>query len=433
MSPDLVSNQRNHLLPDDMPTRFLRLTRILVLLGLAASSGCSSAASSSALDTADTVRVTRGTFRRVLRLTGLVEAARSTSFTVPRLQGPLQQQGPGAGVLVVTRLAPGGSMVRAGDTIVQFDPQSQERVAFERRAEYEDFAAQLSRKEAEHAASRTADESALVQAKNAVGKARLEMLKNEMLAAILVEKNQQTLAESEANLEMLSRTFDIKRRAERAERRALEIQRDRARDAMQHAQRNIESMTMRASHDGMVVLKSVWKMGQMGEVQEGEEVRPGLPLLDVIDPARMRLRTRVNQADAPFIRAGQTASVELEAYPGRSFTARVEGIAPAAVTSVLSPRARWFTATLVIDGADPLLLPDLTAAVDVVLEKQENVLVVPRESLEIDQSGAVVHVQSNGGWSATSVTVGTLGDTDAVITAGLQEGAVIRRRSGGRQ
>ncbi|MGH8176060.1 MAG: hypothetical protein ACREV5_07370, partial [Steroidobacter sp.] len=121
---------------------------------------------------------------------------------------------------------------------MQFDPQAQERIAFERRAEHEDFAAQLVRKEAEHTASRTADESALVQARNAVAKARLEMLKNEMLAAILVEKNEQTLAESEANHEMLRRTFDIKRRAERAERRALEIQRDRAREAMEHAQRN---------------------------------------------------------------------------------------------------------------------------------------------------------------------------------------------------
>ena len=121
-------------------TRVLVLIRLAVLLGFAAGvAGCSSAASSSSLDTADTVRVTRRAFNRVLRLTGLVEAALSTSFTVPRLQGPLQQQGPGAGVLVVTRLAPGGSMVKAGDIIVQFDPQSQERIAFERRAEYRGF------------------------------------------------------------------------------------------------------------------------------------------------------------------------------------------------------------------------------------------------------------------------------------------------------
>ena len=411
--------------------RFLVLSRLVALLGLAATAACSSAASSSSLDTTDTVRVKRRTFTRTLRITGLVEAARSTTMTVPRLQGPGTGQGPGiGGALVLTRLAPGGSIVKAGDVVVQFDTQAQERVAFERRAEYEDFSAQLARKEAEHTASRTADESALTQARNAAARAKLEMLKNEMLAAIQVEKNEQTLAETEANLTMLQRTFDIKRSAEGAERRALEIQRDRAYAAMQHAQRNINAMTMRTGHDGMVVLKTVWKMGQMGEVQEGEEVRPGLPILDVIDPARMLVRARVNQADAPLVRAGQRAVVELDAYPGRRFTARVENMTPAAVTSFLTPRIRWVTATLVIDQADSILLPDLTAAVDVVLEQQENAIVVPRESIVTDGKAAVVHVLSGSTWTPAPVTLGPVSDTDAVVTAGLEEGAMVRRQPG---
>jgi multidrug resistance efflux pump len=271
-------------------------------------------------------------------VTGLVEAAQSSTLIVPRLQGP------GSGVLVVTRLAAAGTMVRKGDVVVQFDPQAQERVAFDRRAEYEDFTAQLAGKEAEHAASRTADESALELAKNAVERARLEMLKNEMLGAILVEKNEQTLAESEANLEMLRRTFEVKRRAERAERRALEIQRDRARSATEHAQQNIAAMTMRAPQDGLIVLKTVWKNGQMGEVQEGEESRPGLPLLDIVDPARMQVRARVSQADAPLLRAGQAATIELDAYPGKRFKGHVVSLAPAGVTSALSLRVRTFGA-----------------------------------------------------------------------------------------
>jgi RND family efflux transporter MFP subunit len=230
---------------------------------------------------------------------------------------------------------------------------------------------------------------------------------------------------------MLQQTFGIRRQAERAERRALEIQRDRAHAAVEHARRNIDAMTLRAPHDGLIVLKSVWKMGQMGEVQEGEEVRPGLPLLEVVDPSDMRVRARVNQADAPLVRVGQEATVELEAYPGRRFNARVAGLSPAAVTSALSPRARWFTATLAIEAADPLLLPDLTASADVVLEKQDDALVVPRESLRVEGDRAIVQVASGGAWTDTQVRVGRLGETEAVVASGLQEGAVLRRRIGG--
>jgi HlyD family secretion protein len=400
---------------------FVRLFLALAV-GAVSGSNCSSTASSRPTESSDAFRVSWTVFTRTLRVTGLVEAAQSSTLIVPRLQGPV------SGVLVVTRLAAAGTMVRKGDVVVQFDPQAQERVAFDRRAEYEDFTAQLAGKEAEHAASRTADESALELAKNAVERARLEMLKNEMLGAILVEKNEQTLAESEANLEMLRRTFEVKRRAERAERRALEIQRDRARSATEHAQQNIAAMTMRAPQDGLIVLKTVWKNGQMGEVQEGEESRPGLPLLDIVDPARMQVRARVSQADAPLLRAGQAATIELDAYPGKRFKGHVVSLAPAGVTSALSLRVRTFGALFAIEGTDPALLPDLTAAVDVELERQEHVLVVPRERIANDGNGPLVWVISGESPVATPVTLGATSDMDAVITAGLQEGAALARR-----
>jgi HlyD family secretion protein len=395
---------------------------LVVLATVAGGASCTSAASSTPSESSDIVRITRRAFTRTVRVTGLVEAVRSSTLIVPRLQGP------GSGLLVVTKLASGGTFVRKGDIVVEFDPQAQERVAFDRRAEYEDFAAKLSGKEAEHAASRTSDESALTQAKNAVERARLEMLKNEMLGAILVEKNEQTLAEAEATLEMLQRTFDTKRRAERAERGALEIQRDRAREAMEHAQQNIAAMTMRAPQDGLIVLKTVWKNGQVGEVQEGEETRPGLPLLDIVDPTRMQVRARVNQADTPLLRPGQHATVELDAYPGKQFAAKVASIAPAGVTSVLSPRVRTFGALFVIEDTDGTLLPDLTAAVDVELERQDDVLVVPRESIGGAGNEAVVWVASRGSHTATPIVVGALNDTEAIVIAGLRDGAAIAGR-----
>jgi RND family efflux transporter MFP subunit len=222
----------------------------------------------------------------------------------------------------------------------------------------------------------------------------------------------------------------VKRRAERAERRALEIQRDRARRAMRHAEQNIAAMTMRAPQDGLVVLKNIWKNGQMGEVQEGEETRPGLPLMDIVDPSRMQVRARVNQADAPLLRLGQPVTIELDAYPGRRYRGRVRTIAPAGVASVLSPRVRTFAAVFVIDETDPTLLPDLTAAVDVELERVENVLVIPRASVAYESGAPVVWSAPGRSSVATRVTLGPVSDTEVVITAGLREGANVARRPG---
>jgi len=117
--------------------------------------------------------------------------------------------------------------------------------------------------------------------------------------------------------------------------------------------------------DGMVVLKSTWKSGTMGEVQEGEEVRSGLGVLDVIDPAAMRVRVKINQADVAALRVGQPARITLDSYPARTFTGHLEQLPQIGAVSTMSNRVRSFLAVFSIDGSDPHLMPDLAAAIDI--------------------------------------------------------------------
>ena len=107
----------------------------------------------------------------------------------------------------------------------------------------------------------------------------------------------------------------MKRRSEAAELRTLEIQRARAERALAHAESNSQLMSVKAPFPGLVVLKQVWKGNTMGEVAEGEEVRPGLPILDIVDSSAMQIRALVNQADIGSMAPGQTAKIRLDAYP----------------------------------------------------------------------------------------------------------------------
>jgi HlyD family secretion protein len=115
----------------------------------------------------------------------------------------------------------------------------------------------------------------------------------------------------------------------------------------------------------MVVLKSTWKSGTMGEVQEGEEVRPGLSVMDVIDPSAMRVRVKINQADVSSLRVGQSARITLDSFPTKTFTGRLEQMSQIGAVSTMSNRVRSFLAIFSIDGSDPHLMPDLAAAIDV--------------------------------------------------------------------
>ncbi len=292
-------------------------------------------------------------------LSGLVEAEQAVAIVVPRLRGQR-----GGDDMVLMRLVPGGSRVAAGQVLIELDPQDQLRTAFDRRVEVSDLDGQIERMRADQAVTTSQDDTAITTASNDVARAKLENSKNELIPRVEAEKNALALEQAEARLKQLRETYALKRTAARADLRILEIRRDRARLALEHAERNASLMTLRAPFAGLAVLKTTFRAGTMTEFQEGDQVRAGQAVLDVIDPSRMRVRAQINQADIARVAVGQRAKVRLDAYPGLEFDGVVEQVAPLASPSQRNPRVRSFTAVVSVEGSHPNLLPDLTASVE---------------------------------------------------------------------
>jgi multidrug resistance efflux pump len=363
--------------------------------------------------------VTRGTFVRTIRLNGLVEAVQFSAIRAPQIAGA---QG---GQMIITALAPKGTRVKKGDLVIEFDRQNQLRTAQDKRAEWLDFEEQIRKKRAEHLAQQAKDETELKAAENSVALSRLDVLKNEVLPRIEAEKNRLTLESSQARYAQLKETFALKRKAAEAEARILEVRRDRAALAMRQAEQNAERMAVRSPIDGLIVYRSVWRGGQPGEPQEGLEVWPGLALLDVVGDSAMRVRVKVNQADVDLLRTGQQASVQLDAYPGQKYQARLDQLAPIGVAGTFSPKVRTFNAIFTIDATDATLMPDLSAAVDVELDRLDNVLLAPRDAVEFKDGKAFLRVKNGSSAEARAVTVGPMNDLQVVITGGAEAGLAV--------
>ena len=293
-----------------------------------------------------------------IRLSGTVEAVRASTVIAPRLAGQ------GNNTLVITALIPAGTKVAPGDVLVEFDPQDQMRNAFDRRAEVVDLDGQIQKKRSDQAISGAADETAVAQAEHDRDRTKLDLAKNEFVAPVEAEKNELAFEQAEAKLVQLRETAQLKRKAAAADLRILEIRRERSARALAYAEGNAKLMTVRATFAGVVVIKSVWKGNGMSEVLEGDEVRPGQPILDIVDPTAMRVRAAVNQADVLRVQPGLPAVIRLDAYPELKFNGRVDIVSPLGVTSSLTPTVHTFTTLISIQGVHAKLMPDLTASVD---------------------------------------------------------------------
>ncbi len=295
-----------------------------------------------------------------IRLAGAVEATRARTVFVPRLAGQT------APTLVITHLIRAGSRVNEGDPLVEFDPQEQVRAAQDKRAELVDLDGQILKKKSEQAIAQAHDQTELTDAERNVARAKIGILQNELIAKVEAEKNTLALEQANAKLDQLRKTFALKRTAEAADLQTLQIQRARTQRALEYAEGNSQLMSVKAPFPGLVVLKQVWKGNNMGEVAEGEEVRPGLPILDIVDSSSMQVRAFINQADVGLVLPGQVAKVRLDAYPELLFDGRVELVAPLGVQSSLTPKVRSFVALVSIQGSDPQLMPDLSASVEII-------------------------------------------------------------------
>ena len=370
-----------------------------------------------------TATVEKRDFVRRLRLNGVLEASRSVFVTAPRLSGP------GGSQLIITKLVPAGSSVKAGDLIVELDRQTQLRNYLEREAEYLGLLEELKKKRADQQSASDQDDAELQKSERDVDRARLDVRKSEVLSRIDGEKNARALEEAEARFAQLGLRRALRKKSAAADLRAMQIRAERAQRAMSHARRNMEKLQIRAAIDGIVVLPPVWRNTGPSEVQEGDEVRSGQTFLQIVDPETMQVRTKVNQADLHLLQVGQKAEVRLDAYPDVVLPGRIEQLGAVGSTT-FSDRVRTFMAIVSIGRKEARMMPDLSAAIDVELERVPGALVLPRDAVRAkDKDTGRVQLASGG---HRDVKLGSRSDHEIVILSGLEEQAAVRR-AGGRE
>jgi multidrug resistance efflux pump len=393
----------------------------LLLVSVLYLSSHSRRATSAASPDDSTVRVERKSFSQLLRLNGTTEASRSFIVLAPRLEGAQ------VGSMVITKLASAGQHIKKDDVLVEFDPQAQTKDYLDKKSTYGNLIGQVAQKQSDEEIARAKDDTAMKQAEDELKRAELELQRNEIVSRIDAEKNQEAADEAQATLKQLKETYQLKRAAAAATIRIQVIERDRAAEAMRYALANAAKMVVHSPMEGVVVYNTIWLGGRMGTVQQGDQVRPGVPFLQVVDPSQMEVRVQLNQVDLLKVHAGQRAQMHLDAYPGLTLSATLEQVSPLGHIGQFAEAVRSFTAQFSVQGTDPRLLPDLSAALDLDLGSQANALVVPCQSIGTEANHSFAWVNTGGSFEKRAVQIGPHNDLEAIVSSGLAEGDVIRR------
>lgn len=153
------------------------------------------------------------------------------------------------------------------------------------------------------------------------------------------------------------------------------------------------------------------------KVREGDVVAPRAPLVEIYDPKSLLVRISVPEQEVAGVALGTTATLDLDAYPGKRLSGSVTRLYP-----YLDSRTRTRVVEIVLVDA-PSLLPGMFAHAYLARQTIDGAITVPSHSLvALSGGGSAVFVVQDGKASRRKVETGIEVEGRIHIVAGLSEG-----------
>jgi len=188
-------------------------------------------------------------------------------------------------------------------------------------------------------------------------------------------------------------------------------ERERAKAASDLAVQRLSKTTVTSPISGEVMHKAA---------AEGDFVGVGRPLVRVVDASSVKLTFSIPEKEVTRVRKGQDVAFHVEAYPARTFSARVSSILPA-----LDDRTRMLEVQALAPNASGELRPGMFARVSLFVGDPKPTVVIPVTSVLYEGTRTRVFVAEGGKALEREVTLGAKYGEFVEVLSGVEEGETI--------
>lgn len=204
---------------------------------------------------------------------------------------------------------------------------------------------------------------------------------------------------------------------------------DTAQSKLEEAESNLSETVIVSPMDGVVIGDPVTD----GTMAVQGNSNPTV-IMRIADLSRKQIFAKVDETDIGSVRVGQKATFTVDAYNGKTFTATVSKISQtdmdnswnisnsSSSSSSSSAAVIYYSVTLDVDDPEGLLMPSMTARVEIETANKDSALAVPLSALKTDKNGTyVIVIKDDGTTENRYVETGIYGDEFVEIINGLSE------------
>ncbi|MEA4910206.1 MAG: efflux RND transporter periplasmic adaptor subunit [Chloroflexi bacterium] len=155
----------------------------------------------------------------------------------------------------------------------------------------------------------------------------------------------------------------------------------------------------------------------------GDQVTAGTQTFRIDDLSRLLVDVEVPEVDINRVQVGQAVRLTFDAVLNKEYTGKVSEVSKVGVSNQGLVN---FVVTVEVDDADAEVLPGMTAAVNVVVNQLEDVLLVPNRAVRNRDGNQVIYVLKGGLPQPVDVTIGASSETQSEIASGdVKEGDLV--------
>jgi HlyD family secretion protein len=199
-------------------------------------------------------------------------------------------------------------------------------------------------------------------------------------------------------------------------------------ERLNRTKRNIEFCIVTAPAPGLVTYGS----GESGEhwrrmrgsaiIAEGEMVYERQTIISLPDMTEMIAEIDVHESSVDKVRPGQRATIVMDAFPDRTLEGEVLKVAPLPNQdrSWFSPDLKVYTTQVPIEGTHDFLKPGMSAKVEILVERLEDVIIIPVQVVANQGGKKVCYCLTSRGVEKRVVQTGSFNDTFVQVTDGLE-------------
>jgi len=180
------------------------------------------------------------------------------------------------------------------------------------------------------------------------------------------------------------------------------------------AQAALKSAWIEAPFDGTITASNP---------KPGDQVESNMQAFRLDDLSRLLLDVQVSEVDINRIQTGQEAILSFDAILDEEYLGIVTEVAPVGTSDL---GVVDFTVSVELSDADENIKPGMTAAVNIIVENLEDVLLVPNRAVRFKDGERIVYTLVDGELTPIAVTLGSTSEsTSEVIDGELEVGDIV--------